>query len=382
MRIVCCIDNLQYKWGHARIVLAKVNALAQLDGNEVWLILMNDTLSTTKHINPNVQIINLGVTWVGKRKGRLSQLIGTFKAKYEYRRLLHKALQKIHPDVVVSPGMSEKIVLASLSKSVPCVFIREIHDVSNHARLEKWSRYEYFIRRIQEFIDYQIFINRYDRIVVLTDEDRICHWKNNKKVVAIPNPLPSEHHYRSQQSAKTVIAMGRLERQKNFSSLIRSWKEVTALHPEWKLEIWGDGSEKVILQELIDNLDLQNCVFLKGYAKKPISQIAAGSIFVFTSIYEGFGLVIIEAMSCGIPVVAYDCDYGPRNIITDGKDGILIPVGDEKAMASRIAYLIEQENVRKQMGVAALVKSKKYSMDNITSKWMRLFEQSLTVNKE
>jgi glycosyltransferase involved in cell wall biosynthesis len=181
---------------------------------------------------------------------------------------------------------------------------------------------------------------------------------------------------------KTVAAAGRLCYQKNFDLLIDSWQSVHRLHPDWILEIWGDGPDKLRLQQKILDLRLEESVYLKGYEHCLITRLASSSIFVLSSLYEGFGLVIVEAMSCGVPVVSTACPCGPKDIISEGENGYLVPVGDRSALADRISRLIEDSNLRKQMGASALKTSQQYSMNRIIGQWMSLFEELLAERYE
>lgn len=149
---------------------------------------------------------------------------------------------------------------------------------------------------------------------------------------------------------------------KNYKSLINVWKIVTDKHSDWLLEIWGAGEEYKTLNQRIISLGLQNNIFLKGYTNDVSLKLAESSLFILSSIFEGFGLVIIEAMSCGVPVVSYACPCGPQDIIADGHDGFLVPVNDEKVLADRICRLIEDKELRKEMGKAARLKAEQYDI--------------------
>ena len=274
----------------------------------------------------------------------------------------------------------EKLFLPSFS-DLDCVFVREIHSSSDYRQKAGNSLYTKILYRISEFYDYKFVIKKYDQVVVLTREDKDRFWKNNNKVVVIPNPISIQHNQYSVLKNKTVISIGRLEREKNYGSLVHSWVKVHAEHNDWKLEIWGAGSERKNLENVINNLSLQDSVLLKGVTDDVISVLEKASIFVMSSKYEGFCLAILEAMSCGLPVVSYDCPCGPKDIITEGKDGFLVPMGDEQALAKRICYLIEHEDERRTMGDAALEKSKQYAQDIIIDKWMNLFKNLLRRDK-
>ena len=160
---------------------------------------------------------------------------------------------------------------------------------------------------------------------------------------------------------------------KNYAALIRIWSIVKKHHPDWVLEIYGDGPQKAELERLIEQHGMQNLVFLKGFSNEIISKMSEASLFAFTSLGESFGMVLIEAMSCGLPVVAFDCPDGPKDIITHGQDGFLIPLNDESEMAKKICLLIERDDLRRKMGANAIEKSRQYSMDVIIGKYMTLF---------
>ena len=172
-----------------------------------------------------------------------------------------------------------------------------------------------------------------------------------------------------------MIAVGRLSAPKNFSSLIRAFRSVADYYPDWILEIYGEGNERIILQKQITSLHLENNVYLCGKTLDVQSNMCSSSIFVLSSIFEGLPLVMLEAMSCGLPVVSYDCPCGPKDIITDGTDGFLVPTDDEQMLAEKICYLIENPNIRTQMGAAALKKSENYHIDKIIPMWMGLFKR-------
>ena len=127
------------------------------------------------------------------------------------------------------------------------------------------------------------------------------------------------------------------------------------------------------MESLITELDLKKNVFLKGKTTDIFRAMSNSSIYVLSSIYEGLPLVILEAMSCGLPVISYACPCGPKDIITDGKNGFLVNVNDEITLANKINLFIENEELRKQMSDAAKIKAKQYNIENITSKWMNLF---------
>lgn len=167
--------------------------------------------------------------------------------------------------------------------------------------------------------------------------------------------------------------MGRYVPQKGFDRLISAWKTVSERHPDWTLRIYGDGMRKQ-LQQQIDALGLSASCILEHSVPNIADKYCDSSILALSSRFEGFGMVIIEAMACGVPPVSFACPCGPRDIIDDGKDGLLVENGDVEGLAEKICYLIENDDVRKEMGRQARKSVERFKMEHITQKWRELFE--------
>lgn len=377
MKIVYCTDTICYPGGIQRITIAKANALADIKGNDVWIVVSDNKRTTpVLTISEKVHLVDLDVNYYEDDwKSKLHVLKGIFVKRRRHKLKLKKKLNSIHPDIVISTGTSEKYFLPRLRLSSKTAFIREIHFTSDYRRRAAKNLFERLSAWVGDFMDYKIYIKKYNEIVVLTKEDLECNWRKNNHVTVIPNPITISHNYRSSLNNKVVITAGRLTMQKNYLSLINVWTIVHQSYPDWRLEIWGEGLQKQELQHQIEKNHLQACAHLMGYTDNIITKFAEASVFLSTSLFEGFPLVFVEAMSCGLPIVSYECPFGPKDIITDGKDGFLVPLNDEQAMAERIIYLIEHVDVRQQMGAAAMDKSKQYSMDIIIHKWLSLFDE-------
>ncbi len=203
------------------------------------------------------------------------------------------------------------------------------------------------------------------------------NWKlENIKV--IPNSLtffPKEY---SKCNSKKAITIGRLVEVKGYDILIDIWNIVSKKYPDWILEIYGDGQERENLQNKIDALKLKEKIILKGFVKNVKKAYLESSIYILTSRSEGMPMVLLEAMSCGLPVVSFDSPTGPKDIIKDGEDGFLIKFGDIEKMAERIEELISNEEKRKQFGINARKNIQRFSPEKIMNRWKNLFEE---VNK-
>lgn len=166
------------------------------------------------------------------------------------------------------------------------------------------------------------------------------------------------------------MAAGRIERIKGFDLLVEAWKEVVTRYPDWTLRIAGGGNPYELTQ-IIKEQKLEESVKLTGPVKEMSAEYLNSSIFVLSSRSEPFGLVLIEAMSFGVPVVSFDCPNGPREIINDGVDGKLVENGNIKALATAITEMIADKGARKKMGKAAIQKyNDKYTIDKIILMWL------------
>ena len=214
---------------------------------------------------------------------------------------------------------------------------------------------------------------KYDEIIVISKADLKAWKKHTSNTICIYNPVTIDNPAPSDLSTKHVISVGRLDYQKGFDFLINAWKTVSEKHPNWELNIYGEGPLREQLQEQINNLQLSSTVTLCGRTPNITEKYTEHSIYVMSSRAEGLGLVLIEAASCGLPLISYDCPSGPSEIITDGKNGYLIPkVGDIEMMANRICKLIEDADLRKQMGKNAKLMVDKFSPAKIKEQWITL----------
>jgi glycosyltransferase involved in cell wall biosynthesis len=195
------------------------------------------------------------------------------------------------------------------------------------------------------------------------------------RVEAIPNGVPDLGGVRSPVEAPRVIAAGRLERRKGFGRLLNAWAVVAPRFPDWRLDIYGTGQEKRSLQRKITRRGLDASARLAGYTGRLPDELATASIFALTSRREGFPMVLLEAMSAGVPVVAFDCPTGPRDIVHDGLDGRLVPNGDIAALAAALEQLMTDAELRRRMGAAAVETAAAYRIDRITERWEALFAQ-------
>ena len=217
-----------------------------------------------------------------------------------------------------------------------------------------------------------------DALAVLTDGDRDEYGRRlsrpPRRVVRIPDAVAPPGVVPARLDAPIVVAAGRLTSQKGFDLLIRAFAPVARRHPGWQLRIYGGGREREALRQLILAHGLSDDVFLMGPTNQLAQALSEASIFALSSRFEGFGMVVVEAMGCGLPVVSFDCPRGPAEIITPGRDGILVPPEDEAGLAEGIGALIRDPERRKAYGAAARATARRYEPHVVAAEWERLLD--------
>ena len=377
MKIVYCTNRI-YKMGGLEIItIVKANALAEIPGNQVWIALADNSYSTIKRLK-KVSVLDLAVHYYAEDNQGYWHAIMDLQKKRKYHRLrLEQMLNDINPDVVISTGMAAKRFIPKLKIKSNPIFIMELHS-SRHLNMHLAQRWrDKIMSKMGEFYDNVFVLKKYDRIVVLTEAEKTGAWKHFNNISVMPNPLVSQIPDCSTCETKIAITAGRFEWVKNFESLINIWAKVTLRHPEWVLQLWGQGPDEEKLRAQIERMGMQGHIFIMGYTSEMQKRMSEASVFVLASRSEGFSLTTIEAMSVGIPTVVYNCPGGIRYVVKDGVTGFLVPLNDENAYVEAICKLIENEELRKKMGQAALKEAEKYRLDGIISRWMDLFQELL-----
>jgi glycosyltransferase involved in cell wall biosynthesis len=216
-------------------------------------------------------------------------------------------------------------------------------------------------------------LKRLDRFVVLTEEDK-ASWTELSNVEVIPDPLAFDIDQVSPLTNKRVIAVGRYVYQKGFDLLLQAWKKIEQQHPDWELAIYGMG-ERTPYEQLIDKLQIdRNRCHLNGSTPDIKAEYLNSSLFVFSSRFEGFGMVLIEAMACGLPVVSFDCPCGPKDIVRHKEDGLLVPSGNTTLLAEALHQMMSDDVRRHDMASFAVVNVQRFLLKEISQHWHLLFK--------
>ena len=375
MKIVYCLNSIRGLGGVQRVTIVKVNAFADIEGNEVYVVVTDNKHATlVSELSPKVHLIDLNINYYRGDRGRskIANIIVYKQKMRKHRKALEAFLRNLKPSIVVSVGGFEKYMLLSMRNRTWMV-VREFHFVRNYRKDHCKTWFDRVQATLTDFYDFHFMEKKYDRIVILTDEDKEKNWKGWNNVEVIPNPVSYLCNDPSPLTDRCIAYAGRFDPIKNCRSMVNAFRIVAQRHPDWILKLYGEGNEYQSLKNQISELGLENNVLLMGFTKDIMNAYRQSSISLLSSLSEGFALVIVEAMECGVPVVSYQCPYGPKDLISEGKDGFLVPVGDEQMMSDRICTLIEDEQLRRRMGVAAKDKAKQYHLDIIIDRWMQLF---------
>ena len=227
----------------------------------------------------------------------------------------------------------------------------------------------------------RIFYPKLDAVVLLTHHDA-AHYTfiQEKKRFVIPNSLSFVCDTPSNCENKRIIALGRFSHEKGFDYLLQTAVKLKREIPDWHIDIFGAGEEEVMLKELARKLQVDDFVTFHPPTKEVIKELCNSGMYVMSSRYEGFGLVLTEAQECGLPIVSFDCPEGPPEIIHEGEDGFLVPLADTDALAEKMILLAKNEEMRKRFGKAAKVNCQQFLPQKVGEMWMDLINK-LTVNK-
>ena len=215
------------------------------------------------------------------------------------------------------------------------------------------------------------------KVAVLTTKDKVCYdrYYPSGHTCVIPNPVVLTETYESPLDSKVAIAVGRIQYQKGFDTLVEVFKRVHKKHPDWTVNIYGDGNLRSELEEQISEAGLNGVINLMGRSNEIYKKLRDASFYIMSSRFEGFPMVLIEAQSQGLPIVSFDCPNGPSDIINNGVNGILVEDQNKDALYDGICYMIEHPDERKAMGKKALENVNQYSTVVICNMWQKLFDE-------
>lgn len=381
MKIAYCLPQIYHPGGIERVVIHKANYLADVYNFEVSIITVDNKKHTSFYqLSDKIELIDLNINYCDILSLPLyKRLYLRRKLKHKHKNLLDKILRSNNFDIVISTFQQEASFLYKIKdgskKILECHFCK-----GYKAMIAKYYKYSIITKIAYIFKSWydELFIPyHYDKMVVLTEED-LENWHNKlSNVICISNPLSYKTEKAARLENKKVIAVGRLDAQKSFDRLLHLWSKVIIECPDWHLDIYGQGNDKKMLEDLIDKLKINQYVTLNPPVDDIMNKFLESSINVMTSRFEGFGLVLTEAMECGVPCVSYAFPCGAKDIIRNGVDGFCIDNDNENDFVEKLIRLMNSKILRKEFGEKARLNVQRYSDEIIMDKWYSLFKTLL-----
>ena len=277
--------------------------------------------------------------------------------------LMVRALQRLPPCVLVATRPSLNVAAARFATGAARTLGQEHLSLpSRSSQLREWMLASY---------------DQLDAVAVLTEADLrdFAELLRGPQVVRVPNGLPALPEEVSDGSSDVLSAVGRLDAQKGFDLLIPAFAAIAERFPTWTLRIYGDGGQRPVLERLIEQTGLQERVVLMGTTNRVASELARSSLFVLSSRYEGFGMVLLEAMGAGLPIVSFDCPRGPAELVDD-EIGILVPPEDVPGLSDALAQLMADPGRRRALAAASRARAKEHLVDHETGRqWQAVLAQ-------
>lgn len=377
MKIVYLYKAMAAWGGIERVFADKMNYLAQQPGYEVYMLTTDQGQHPMPYpLHEKVHFHDLGIRFHTAYSAPMwRRWLQRWVLQRLFLRRLKAQLRAIDPDVLIVT--SELFVTEALALKGRAKVVVECHSSRRYTRLptshhlvclRNWARRRY-LRHISQA----------DALVTLSQGDAEA-WADIKEAVVMPNVVhlnPTDTL--STATEKRVIFVGRMAYQKGIPYLLEAWSMVHEQHPDWQLDLYGEGEDQPLIEALIASDHAGQHITLHPPTPHIFERYCQSSLFVLPSVYEPFGLVIPEAMSCALPVVAFDCPYGPRDIVNP-ESGFLIPCYDTSLFAWRICQLIEHPALRQRMGYNAMLRAQAYHESVIMPAWMQFFE-SLVAHK-
>lgn len=370
MILVYYTDQVYLHGGLERVLANKLNYFSEHTNIELHVITFQQLEKPSCYeINSKVTFHDLNINY--KRNLSFLKLSNIKYAPKHYFKLKEK-IRQINPDVIVVCNYEFGFYFMPLIAK-KAIKIKEYHS-SGHfkykARKENKSNLKKIIYKVSDY-----FESKYDYLVLLT-KDELKYYKSENTIV-IPNAITHINTESTKLLNKKAISAGRIAPVKGFEYLINAWGYVIKTCPDWTLDIYGNGELDYIkkLETQIENLNLQNHVFLKGATQELESKLLKSSIYAMSSLTECFPMVLLEAMSCGVPVVSFDCPNGPRHIIKHNDDGIIVKYLDTVALANSLINLIQNQSKLEELSKQAKNNIYRLYEKNIMPLWLNLFSK-------
>lgn len=375
LKLVYVTPAIYSAGGVERVVTVKANYFVEVLGYDVTIIVTEGKgRSSFFPLSDRVHVVNFELGFEELWNVAFCKKTYLYLKKIrKYKRLLRAELLRIRPDITISTLRREINFINDIKDGSKK--IGELHVNRANYRSVKTEKSSLIKKMFARFWSDSLVshLKKLDGFVVLTEKDKEA-WTELDQVEVIPDPIPFVPTTFSQLTEKRVLAVTRYSYEKGIDLLLEAWAQVEKQTEEWRLDVYGNG-DTTAYERMMGKLGIdRNRCQLHGYTCDVEKEYTNSSIFVCSSRFEGFGMVIVEAMACGLPVVSFDCPWGPRSIINDHEYGILVEKGNPTALAQGILSLVNDAALRMTLSGAAKRNVQSYKMEYIAAQWNRLFE--------
>jgi glycosyltransferase involved in cell wall biosynthesis len=363
--------------GTEKMLSEKASYLVDVFGYDVTIISCTQIAgqANTFPLSQNVKQINLAIPYYRQyHYGYPKRLLVKWKTNQALKKLLTKTIHQIDPDIVIGVARFAADIVTTIKcrakKIIECHEARPFIMADMEGNRALVSRlYTNLIMKKRYF---RMIERHADVVVTLTEGDSHL-WKKARHLEVIPNFSTMAVSRMADYKNKRVIAVGRLSAEKGYDRLLKIWKRVSPQHQDWSLEFFGDGKLHHMLTNMIHDLQLLN-VTINPPTPHISEEYSKSAICVMTSHFEGFPLVLLEAIRHGLPCIAFDCPFGPASIIKDGICGYLIEENSIEQYAQKLSLLMDQEDIWKSLSKEAIKRGEDFSVETVMNRWRQLFE--------
>jgi glycosyltransferase involved in cell wall biosynthesis len=376
LKIVYVTPALYMAGGVERVLTLKANYFAEQYGYDITIILTEGKGKPLFYpLSEKVKVVNLDINFEQLwgcpflKKGLLY-----LKKQRQFKKRLTHELMRLHADLTISLLRREINFICDIpdgSKKIGEIHINRSHYRNFESNEANWLKNLFARYWMSSLVGH---LQKLARFVVLTEKDRES-WPELTRVEVIPDPLSFVPKTISRLTEKRVIAVARYSYEKGIDLLLQAWSQIERQHPDWRLDVYGDGDATPYQQQREAlGIDANRCG-LHGRTDQVEDAYCHSSLFVLSSRFEGFGMVILEAMACGLPVVSFACPYGPQSIIEHGVNGLLAENGNVGELAKALSRMMADADLRKTVSQAALQHVERYRIERIAGRWKNLFNE-------
>lgn len=356
MKLLYITNGINGAGGLERVLSIKASYFAEKLGYEVTILSLNDA-----HLNPFYEFSD--------KIKMVSIPVGGNPIQYilAYKKGIQSLVDELNPDIVLvcDDGLKAFFIPHFLKTDAKLIYERHV------SKLIEWKDYYSFTKKNTIKVKWglmEMLAKKFSYFVVLTEGNK-KEWTSLKNMEVISNPLSFNPEISSNLKNKIVISVGKISYQKGQDLLVKAWEKVHKIYPDWQLHLYGKENLSIL-----DTNNLSNNIQYFPPAKDIEDKYLESSIYVMSSRFEGFGMVLTEAMACGVPCISFDCDYGPSDIIKNNEDGFIVKKGNIKELSDKLIELIEKEDLRTEFGRKSKVNVQRFAIDNVAQQWQKLFK--------